>query len=222
MKGREQKEEKGKGKKGKKEKEEELIMKKNFLIGTLILGIMIALAGCGGGKKTETKLEDKQLEQPKQETATQELKKAESEQEKKKGKRGGAIEIGQEIDLENGKYIAVIEDVVFLNDYNDEPAVNIKYHVTNQSEEEKTILDMITISPRQDDSDMAITFLKTEDEDPNKVEDPFAPVPAGEKSGLDESAYKLKNNSDVVIHITTIADFFEGVEYTITVPVLQN
>lgn len=197
-------------------------MKKNFLIGTLILGIMIALAGCGGGKKPQTKLEDKQLEQPKQETATQELKKAESEQEKKKGKRGGAIEIGQEIDLENGKYIAVIEDVVFLNDYNDEPAVNIKYHVTNNSDQEKTILDMFVISARQDDSDMAITFLKMEDEDPNKVEDPFAPVPVGEKSGLDESAYKLGSDSDIVFHFTTIDDFFAGVEYTLTVPVPKN
>lgn len=198
-------------------------MKKVFLVGTLILGMMMALTGCGGGKTPQqSKMEDKQVEQPKQETATPETKKVDSGQEKEKGKRGGAIEIGQEIDLEDGKYIAVIEDVVFLNDFKDEPAVTIKYHVTNNSDQEKTILDMFVIGARQDDSDMAITFLKAEDEDPNKVEDPFALVPVGEKSGLDESAYKLGSDSDIVFHFTTIDDFFAGVEYTLTVPVPKN
>lgn len=180
-------------------------MKKNLFVVLFMFILLFSLVSCSGGKSTDTN-------SPKEKTQSK------SGDDKQETTKGGKVNIGDEILLGDGKFVGVIEEIKVLNDISDRPSVNIKYNVTNNSDEEKIVLDMFVMNVIQDGKDLEVTFLKTEDEDPNKRESAFDPIKPGENSGIDEMAYVLNSDSDITIRISNIDDAIAGVEYRLDTP----
>lgn len=170
-------------------------MKKKWLAVLLMLVLSLTLAACGnkdGGSASESG------ESP--------------------SSKGGAVKVGEEISLENGIIIGTVEDVVFLDDISGNPAIKVKYNVTNQSEKERSVIEMFVIRAVQDGQDLDIAILEEEDENSEEAEAAFTMVEPGKNSGTVISSYELNSDSDITLLITSIDDAFKGVQYTIEVP----
>lgn len=188
-------------------------MKKNILSIMLAFALVVLLAACGGGKASD----DKGGEAPKAEAGRGETK---TDVEAKGEEKGdGTVTVGEEFTLGEGQYTALIEDISVVSDIEGKDAINVKYHVTNGSKEDKMLLDMFVLRATQDGKDLLPTILHPDNEDPNKRSEAFQAIPPGENSGLDELTFELSSDSDVVFIITSIEDAFKGIQFTITVPI---
>ena len=194
---------------------------KKLLAILLVFTLVLSLAACSGNKGSDSEKkaqgqssETSKNQQAQSNTQTQGAKSPSNEMDKDR-----VAAVGEEILLEGGKYIGMVQDITFLSDIDGKPVINVKYNVSNHSEEEKVVIDMFVMKAVQDGQDLNMAVLSAEDEDPNRVADALTAVAPGENSGLDETAFLLNSDSDVTIVITTIDDAFNGKEYKIIVPV---
>lgn len=185
---------------------------KKMLATLLVFTLALSLVACSGNKGSDSETSKDQPTQSNPQTAGENSPSNDMT-------KGKVVAIGEEISLGEGNFVGMVTDITFLSDIQGRPVINVKYNVSNHSEEEKTVIDMFVMRAVQDGEDLNIGILNSEDEDPNRVADALTVVAPGENSGLDETAFRLNSDSDVTIIISTMEDAFNGVEYQIIVPV---
>lgn len=183
-------------------------MKKNLFAVFLAITMIFFISACQNSqeKKEINKNEDtNQMQTNKQEESDD-------------GIKIKKIEVGDEIFLSEGKFVAVVKEVRQLKDINKNPAITIVYSFENKSEEPASPIMNCTFLPKQDGKELDLAILDYEDELPDSV-DILEDVQPKVKVEPCQSSYNLNSQSDVEIQVVNFDDIEKRIIHKLTVPI---